>query len=333
MNYKKLALLAGLLLGALLAGGCDASVSRTITNVSYDPTREFYEAYNARFIADWKRDTGEDIDVIQSHGGSGSQALAVSQGLDADVVTLALEADVQAVADAGLMDADWISEYAADSAPYTSAVVFLVRAGNPKNIRDWDDLIREDVGVVTPNPKTSGGARWNFLAAWAYADRCYAGDEDAVFVYIRALYQNVVVLNSGARGASTSFVENRQGDVLIAWENEAFLTSREYPGEYEIISPSISILCQPSVAMVDRVTAMHGTADIADAYLRGLYSADAQRLAASFFYRPSDPAILSEYAQRFDLSMECVTVADFGGWSAAQAKFFADNGVFDRIYE
>ena len=327
------AALAAAGLSAALLAGCAKLGGPELINVSYDPTREFYEAYNVLFIDHWEAETGRHLEVIQSHGGSGSQALAVSQGLPADVVTLALEADVQAIADEGLIDPGWIDEFPNDSAPYTSTIVFLVHAGNPTNIRDWDDLARADVGVITPNPKTSGGARWNFLAAWAWAEDAYDGNEIRVRNFIERLYQNVLVLDSGARGSTTSFVENGQGDVLITWENEGYLAMEEYPGEYEMITPSVSILCQPTVAVVDEVTRVNGTRRLAEEYLNYLYSDEAQHLAAQYYYRPSNPDILAQYGDRFDLSVELVTIDDFGGWAAAQEKFFADGGEFDMIYE
>lgn len=320
-------------MSAALLTGCAKLGGPELINVSYDPTREFYEAYNDMFITHWEEETGRHLEVIQSHGGSGSQALAVSQGLPADVVTLALEADIQAIADEGLIDEGWIDEFPNDSAPYTSTIVFLVHAGNPKEIQDWDDLVRDDVGVITPNPKTSGGARWNFLAAWAWAEREYDGDESQVRDYIEGLYQNVLVLDSGARGATTSFVENGQGDVLITWENEGYLAMEEYPGEYEIITPSVSILCQPTVAVVDEVTRVNGTTELATEYLNYLYSDEAQHLAAEYYYRPSNQEILAQYGDRFDLDVELATIDEFGGWAAAQEKFFSDGGVFDMIYE
>ena len=320
-------------MSAALLTGCAKLGGPELINVSYDPTREFYEAYNDMFITHWEEETGRHLEVIQSHGGSGSQALAVSQGLPADVVTLALEADIQAIADEGLIDEGWIDEFPNDSAPYTSTIVFLVHAGNPKEIQDWDDLVRDDVGVITPNPKTSGGARWNFLAAWAWAEREYDGDELQVRDYIEGLYQNVLVLDSGARGATTSFVENGQGDVLITWENEGYLAMEEYPGEYEIITPSVSILCQPTVAVVDEVTRVNGTTELATEYLNYLYSDEAQHLAAEYYYRPSNQEILAQYGDRFDLDVELATIDEFGGWAAAQEKFFSDGGVFDMIYE
>lgn len=324
--------LAALALSAALLSGCARLGGPELINVSYDPTREFYEAYNAMFTDYWHEKTGKSLEVIQSHGGSGAQALAVSQGLPADVVTLALEADVQAIADEGLIDDGWIDEFPNDSSPYTSVIVFLVRKGNPKQIHDWDDLIRSDVGVITPNPKTSGGARWNFLAACAYARQAYGGNETRTERFIRKLYQNVLVLDSGARSASTTFVENKQGDVLITWENEAYLAMEEYPDEYELITPSVSILCQPTVAVVDEVTRVNGTIRLATEYLNYLYSDEAQRLAAEYYYRPSNEEILREYTDRFDLSVQLCTIDDFGGWRAAQQTYFSDGAVFDSIY-
>lgn len=326
---------AAVLLASVFLTGCGSSDSDTVTltNVSYDPTRELYTAYNEIFAEHWKELTGQDVDIIQSHGGSGKQALEVANGLDADVVTLALEYDVNAIENAGLIDEGWINEFDRDSAPYTSTIVFLVRKGNPKNIRDWNDLVNDGVGVITPNPKTSGGARWNYLAAWAYADKLYGGDEAQTKDFIKKLYRNVLVLDSGARGATTSFVENGQGDVLIAWENEAYLSIKDNPDEYEIVTPSISILAQPSVAVVDKVVDKRGTREAAEEYLNYLYSDEAQRIAGDNYYRPSDPDILAEYADKFDLDVELVTINDFGGWDAAQAKHFADGGVFDEIYE
>ncbi|MDD6395204.1 MAG: sulfate ABC transporter substrate-binding protein [Firmicutes bacterium] len=313
--------------------GSDKSKKVTITNVSYDPTRELYEAYNKIFAEHWKEKTGQEVEITQSHGGSGKQALEVANGLEADVVTLALEGDVNAVRDAGLIEDGWVDEFPLDSSPYTSTIVFLVRKGNPKNIQDWGDLVKEGVGVITPNPKTSGGARWNYLAAWAYADQLYNGDEAQVKDFIKKLYKNVLVLDSGARGATTTFVENKQGDVLLAWENEAYLSKQDYPDDYEIITPSISILAQPSVAIVDEVVDERGTREVATEYLNYLYSDEAQRIAGDNFYRPSNADILKEYADVFDLNINLVTINDFGGWAKAQSTHFADGGVFDQIYE
>ena len=314
------------------ASGASGSGAVSITNVSYDPTRELYEQYNKLFAKHWKEKTGQDFSATQSHGGSGKQALAVAQGLEADVVTLALEADVNEIVKAGLIDKDWVSEFPKDSSPYTSTIVFLVRKGNPKGIKDWGDVVKSGVGVITPNPKTSGGARWNYLAAWAWANKQYDGDEDKIKGYIKKLYANVLVLDSGARGATTSFVENGQGDVLLAWENEAYLSKKEHPDDYEIVTPSISILCQPSVAVVDEVVKRRGTEEVAKEYLNYLYSDEAQRLAGENFYRPSTESVLAEFKDTFQ-DTELATIKDFGGWTKAQETHFADGGVFDQIYE
>lgn len=338
-NIRAIALLSAAVIGLVSFAGCsndsDSSDERTVTltNVSYDPTREFYEAYNEIFAQHWNELTGQEVEITQSHGGSGKQALEVANGLEADVVTLALEYDVNAVRDAGLIEDGWVSEFPNDSSPYTSTIVFLVRKGNPKDIHDWDDLIKEDVGIITPNPKTSGGARWNYLAAWGYADRAYGGDEAKTKEFIKKLYENVLVLDSGARGATTTFVENGQGDVLLAWENEAYLSVKDYPDDYEIITPGVSILAQPSVAVVDKVVDKRGTRDAAEEYLNFLYSDEAQRIAGDNYYRPYNETILNEYADVFDLNVDLITIVDFGGWDEAQSKHFADGGVFDEIYE
>jgi sulfate transport system substrate-binding protein len=325
----------------------DYSQPVEITNVSYDPTRELYAAYNELFAAYWLDKTGQEVTITQSHGGSGKQALEVANGLQADVVTLALEGDVDAVKDAGLIEEGYTSEFDLDSSPYTSTIVFLVRKGNPKGIYDWDDLLRDDVGIITPNPKTSGGARWNYLAAWYYFEK--AGQtEDEIKESIKKLYENVVVLDSGARGATTSFVENGQGDVLLAWENEAFLSLEEYPDDYDIVIPSVSILCQPTVAVVDEVVDERGTREVATEYLSYLYSDDAQRLEAENFYRPSNEDIIKEYEYDTDdktitaipedgkwiiTNVELTDINHFGGWTEALNTHFVDGGVFDSIYE
>jgi sulfate/thiosulfate-binding protein len=313
---------------------CGSSTAEvTLTNVSYDPTRELYEAYNKLFAAYWLDKKGQTVTVTQSHGGSGSQALAGVNGLEADVVTLALEADVQSIAKAGLINDGWINEFGNDSSPYTSTIVFVVRAGNPKGIKDWNDLTADGVGVITPNPKTSGGARWNFLAAWAYAENLYNNDDASIKDFMKKLYGNVLVLDSGARGSTNTFSENGQGDVLIAWENEAFLLLKEYPDKYEMVTPSVSILCQPSVAIVDKVADARGTQEVAKAYLDYLYSDDAQRLIAENYYRPSNKDILNEYKDVFNLNINMVDISHFGGWTSAQSLYFSDGGIFDQIYD
>ena len=322
-------------LGAVLALTPVQAFGKTvsITNVSYDPTREMFEQYNKIFEEHWKEKTGEDVEITQSHGGSGKQALEVANGLDADVVTLALEYDIASIENAGLIKEGWIDNFDNDSSPYTSTIAFLVKKGNPKKIQDWDDLTRDGVGVVTPNPKTSGGARWNYMAAWAYADKKYNGDEIQMKDFIRKLYQNVVVLDSGARGATTSFVENEQGDVLVTWENEAYLSMRDYPDEYEIVTPSVSILAQPTVAVVDEVVDYRDTREVATEYLNYLYSHEAQEIEAENYFRPTNEEILKKHSDVFDLSVNLVTISEYGGWEEVQKKHFADGGIFDEIYE
>jgi len=304
----------------------------TITNVSYDPTREFYAAYDELFQKHWQKEKGQTVKVTASHGGSGSQARSVIEGNEADVVTLALAHDITAIQDAGLIEDGWMDEFDKDSSPYTSTIVFLVRKGNDKDIHDWNDLIRAGVDVITPNPKTSGGACWNFLAAWAYAREQFDNDEEQIKKFMKKLYQNVLVLDSGARGATSTFVEKGQGDVLIAWENEAYLSMEEYPDDYEIVTPSISILAQPSVAVVDSVAKKRGTEEVAREYLNYLYSDDAQRLAGENYYRPSNEKILKEFSDQFNLDMNLVTIDDFGGWDQAFKDYFDDGAVFDQIY-
>ena len=304
----------------------------TITNVSYDPTRELYQAYNEAFKAHYKEETGEDIETVQSHGGSGSQARSVVEGAEADVVTLALAHDITLIEQAGLIESGWIDEFPENSSPYTSTIVFLVRAGNEKGIKDWDDLIKDGVDIINPDPKSSGGACWNFLAAWEYASRKFNDDEDQVKDFMTKLYDNVTVMDSGARGATTTFVENGQGDVLIAWENEAIATVEEYPDDYEIVSPSVSILAQPSVAIVDENAEKDGTTELAKEYLDYLYSDEAQQIIGENGYRPSNEEILNSFSDKFDLNMELCTIDDFGGWDAAYDTFFNDGAIFDEIY-
>ncbi len=324
--------LTAVMMTGLLAGSVQAEESVELLNVSYDPTRELYEAYNELFEAYYLDTYGTEISVTQSHGGSGSQARSVIEGNEADVVTLALAHDITLIEEAGMIDPDWIEEFPNDSAPYTSTIVFLVRSGNEKNIQDWDDLIGEGVDIITPDPKSSGGACWNFLAAWYYAEQQFDDDQDEIMDFMSALYDNVLVMDSGARGATTTFVENGQGDVLIAWENEAMQTLAEYPDEYELITPSVSILAQPSVAVVDENTEKHGTAEEAKAYLDFLYTEDAQRLIGTYYYRPSNEEILQEFSDTFDLTINLCSIDDFGGWDEAYATFFADDGIFDEVY-
>ena len=331
MRKRKKSVLLFLVLVLILSGCGTKSDVITITNVSYDPTREFYESYNTMFEEYYKKTYNKKVQVIQSHGGSGSQARSVVEGCNADVVTLALEHDISLIEKTGLVDAGWIKEFPKSSAPYTSTIVLLVRKGNPKQIHDWDDLTREGVDVITPDPKSSGGACWNFLAALGYAKTKWS-DENKQKEFMRQLYHNVSVMDSGARGATTTFVENGKGDVLIAWENEAFLSVADDPDEFEIVNPSISVLAQPSVAVVDEVAENRGTEEVSREYLNYLYSDDAQRIAAQNYYRPVNKQILNEYKDVFDLSMELKTIDDFGGWQEVQQKHFADGGVFDRIY-
>ncbi len=323
------ALLAGALTGAA-AGRADSE----LLNVSYDPTREFYKAFNAAFAAHWKAETGEDVTIDQSHGGSGKQARAVIDGLEADVVTLALAYDIDAIAaHSDLIAKDWQKRLPHNSSPYTSTIVFLVRKGNPKGIKDWGDLVKGDVQVITPNPKTSGGARWNYLAAWAYALKQPGGDEAKAQQFVADLYARVPVLDTGARGSTTTFVQRGIGDVLLAWENEAFLAIEELgKDQVEIVVPSTSILAEPPVAIVDKNVDAKGTRKVAEAYLAYLYSPEGQEIAAQNFYRPTDPAVAAKYATVFP-KIPLVTVDEvFGGWQAAQEKHFADGGIFDQIY-
>ena len=310
-----------------------ASAQDTILNVSYDPTRELYAEFDEAFAAYWEAQGNEPVTFQQSHGGSGSQARAVIDGLEADVVTLALAGDIDQIASQGLIAEDWQTRLPDNSSPYTSTIVFLVRAGNPEGIEDWDDLVREGVEVITPNPKTSGGARWNFLAAWAYALEENGGDEAAAQAFVTELYQNVPVLDSGARGATTTFVERGIGDVLLAWENEAFLAINELgEGEFEIVVPSLSILAEPPVAVVDENVDRRGTREVAEAYLEYLYSEEGQEIAARNYYRPRLESVAASYADQFP-EINLVTIDEvFGGWSEAQPKFFDDGGVFDQVY-
>jgi sulfate transport system substrate-binding protein len=309
--------------------------SVTLLNVSYDPTRELYQDYNAAFSKYWKAKTGVEVTVKQSHGGSGKQARAVIDGLQADVVTLALAYDIDAIAEkAGVLPKNWQSRLPNNSAPYTSTIVFLVRKGNPKRIKDWNDLVRPGIAVITPNPKTSGGARWNYLAAWGYAMRQNGNDETKAQDFVTRLYKNVPVLDSGARGATTTFVERGIGDVLLAWENEAFLAIDELgKDKFDLVVPSVSILAEPPVSLVDKVAGQHGTTAVAKAYLEYLYSPEGQEVAARNYYRPRLQEVATRYGNRFP-RLELFTIDEqFGGWLKAQKKHFEDGGVFDRIYQ
>ncbi|MDR2354475.1 MAG: sulfate ABC transporter substrate-binding protein [Deltaproteobacteria bacterium] len=305
-----------------------------LTNTSYDPTRELYDEYNKVFADYWKTKTGQAVEIVQSHGGSSKQARTVIEGNDADVVTLALAFDITAIEQSGLIQPGWQKEFPGNSCPYTSTIVFLVRTGNPKKILDWDDLTREGVGVITPNPKTSGGARWNYLAAWAFADKKYNHDETQVIAFIKRIFENVLVLDTGARGSTNTFVQNGQGDVLLAWENEAYLALAEAPGQFEIVAPPTSILAEPPVAIVDENVDKKGTRALATEYLNYLYSDEGQRISGRHYYRPSNPTIAQEFKDVFVLSMQLITIDDplFGGWEVAQKKHFEDGGVFDQIY-
>lgn len=324
--------LLALTLAATLVGSAQAQT--TLLNVSYDPTRELYQEFNPDFARYWKDKTGETVTIKQSHGGAGKQARAVIDGLEADVVTLALAYDIDAIAEqTGKIPADWQKRLANNSAPYTSTIVFLVRKGNPKGIKDWGDLVKPGVEVVTPNPKTSGGARWNYLAAWGYALRQPGGTEQTAQAFVTELIKHVPVLDSGARGATNTFVQRGIGDVLLAWENEAFLSINELgPDKFEIVVPSVSILAEPPVTVVDGVASKRGTATVAQAYLEYLYSPSGQKLAAKHYYRPVKP----EHADPADVArfpkLALFTIEDLGGWQAAQKKHFADGGVFDQIY-
>jgi len=300
--------------------------------VSYDPTRELYQDFNVAFAKYWKAKGGEEISFKQSHGGSGKQGRSVIDGLEADVVTLALAYDIDAIAQRGLIAENWQKRLPNNASPYTSTIVFLVRKGNPKKIKDWNDLVKAGVEVVTPNPKTSGGARWNYLAAWGYALRQPKANADSAQKFVKQLFQNVKVLDSGARGSLTTFAERGIGDVLLAWENEAYLAVKELgPEKFEIVTPSVSILAEPPVAVVDKYAKKHGTTQIANAYLQYLYSPEGQEIAGRNYYRPTDPKIAAKYASQF-APVKLFTVKDFGGWSAAQQAHFADGGVFDQIY-
>jgi sulfate/thiosulfate-binding protein len=322
------ALFAGLFSGALHAA------EFKLLNVSYDPTRELYQDYNAAFAKYWKTKTGDDVSISASHGGSGKQARAIIDGLEADVATLALAADIDALATkSDLIPANWQTRLKHNSSPYTSTIVFLVRKGNPKAIKDWGDLVKPGVAVITPNPKTSGGARWNYLAAWGYALKHNGNGQAKAQEFVAKLYANVPVLDSGARGSTTTFVERGIGDVLLAWENEAFLAVKELgPDKFDIVIPSLSILAEPPVTVVDKNVDKHGTRKVAEAYLEYLYSTEGQEIAAKNYYRPTDEKVAKKFAKQFP-KLNLITIDEvFGGWTKAQKTHFADGGVFDQIY-
>jgi sulfate/thiosulfate transport system substrate-binding protein len=323
------ALVTATLFGASLTHAAEV----TLLNVSYDPTRELYVDYNAAFAKYWKAKTGQDVKINQSHGGSGKQARSVIDGLSADVVTLALAADIDAVATQGkLLPINWASRLADNSSPYTSTIVFLVRKGNPKGIKDWNDLIRPGLQVITPNPKTSGGARWNYLAAWGWALKQPGGSDATAKEFVRKLYKNVPVLDTGSRGSTTTFVQRGLGDVLVAWENEALLAIKELGSDkLQIVVPTVSVLAEPPVAVVDKVVLRRGTREVAQAYLQYLYSKEGQEIVAKNYYRPRDAEIAAKYAARYP-KLNLVTIADFGGWAKVQPTHFSEGGVFDQIY-
>ncbi|RZG65557.1 sulfate ABC transporter substrate-binding protein [Acinetobacter bouvetii] len=318
-------------LAALISATSFSALAKDFLNVSYDPTRELYDNFNKEFSTYWKKSTGQDINFKQSHGGSGKQARSVIDGLDADVVTLALAADIDEIAERGLLPKDWQKKFPQNSTPYTSTIVFLVRKGNPKGIKDWGDLVKPGVEIITPNPKTSGGARWNYLAAWAWAKHQAGGNDAKAQDFVRQIYKQTKVLDSGARGATTTFAERGIGDVLLAWENEAFLAVREQPGKFEIITPSLSILAEPPVAVVEKNAQKNGNENIAKAYLNYLYSPAGQTVAANNFYRPRNAAVAAKYKSVFK-PLKLITIdKEFGGWTKVQSKHFDNNGVFDQI--
>jgi len=337
-RFASRSLLAGLLAGAVQFGVLGfAMADTTLLNVSYDPTRELYKEFNAAFAAKYKADTGETVTIQQSHGGSGKQARAVIDGLEADVVTLALESDIDAIAkNTNKIPADWRKRLPNNSSPYTSTIVFLVRKGNPKGIHDWGDLVKGDTQIVTPNPKTSGGARWNYLAAWAWAYKQFGGDEEKIKAYVADIYKRAPVLDTGARGSLTTFAQRQIGDVLLAWENEAALAGEEFGADsFDIVVPPSSILAEPPVTIVDGNVDAKGTRKAAEAYLQYLYSDEGQQIAAKHFYRPSNPDVVpAEILQKLP-KLELVSIDDpiFGGWAKAQPYHFADGGIFDQIYK
>lgn len=331
MKNNLLNTLAAALLVIAAAGEAKAA-DINLLNVSYDPTRELYKEYNEAFGKYWKAKTGDTVDVKQSHGGGGKQARAVLDGLEADVVTLAISADIDQLGRRNLIPENWQSQLPNNSSPYTSTIVFVVRKGNPQKIQDWSDLVKPGISVVTPNPKTSGGARWNYMAAWAYALKHNGNNEDAAKDFVGKLFKNASVLDTGARGSTTTFAEREIGDVLITWENEAYLVLKEFGAEkFEVVTPSFSILAEPPVTVVEDVARKHGTTEVATEYLKYLYSKEGQEIIAKNYYRPSDKEVAGKYAKQFP-TLELVTIAQLGGWPQTQAKHFADDGVFDKIY-
>ncbi len=333
LNRRSLVLAAALVAAAPFTGSAPAFAQDALVNVSYDPTRELYREYSEYFAKYWQDTTGRTVEISNSHGGSGAQVRSVNEGVPADVVTFPLEGDILGIQATGLIEPGWQSEFPAESSPYTSTIVFLVREGNPKDIKDWDDLAKEGVSVITPNPKTSGGARWNYLAAWAYELERSGGDQEAAKDFVSKIYQNVAVLDTGARGSTNTFVQNKVGDVLIAWENEALLSLKELGSEFEIVVPSVSILAEVKLAIVDKNVDSKGTRELAKAFLDQLYTPEAQKIIARHFYRPlypehADPADLANFPE-----VKLVTVGEvFGGWAKAQPEHFDDGGVFDEIY-
>lgn len=333
MKIKQIALISAFLFSAI-SGVATANAAEKVEllNVSYDPTRELYEEYNTYFAKYWKVKTGQEVSIKQSHGGSGKQARSVIDGLEADVVTLALGYDIDEIAArTKLLKADWQKTFANNSSPYTSTIVFLVKKGNPKKIKDWNDLARKGVEVITPNPKTSGGARWNYIAAWAYADKAYNGDETKIKAFVKKIFDNVTIFDTGARGSTITFVQRGIGDVLIAWENEAFLVTKEFgKDKFEIVVPSLSILAEPPVAVVDGNAKKHKTSTLAKAYLAQLYTPEAQEIIARNFYRPADEKVAKKFEKNFT-KLELVNIKKFGDWQSVQKKHFADGGIFDQI--
>jgi sulfate transport system substrate-binding protein len=333
-NNMSLSFFRHILPGAVsLLAGSALAAELTLLNVSYDPTRELYKEFNASFQKHWEQKSGDKLNLKVSHGGSGKQGRAVIDGLEADVLTLALAYDIDEVAATGLLSKDWQKKLPLNASPYTSTIVLLVRKGNPKNIRDWGDLVRPGIEIVTPNPKTSGGARWNYLAAWGYARQLPGGSDATAREFVKKLFANVKVLDNGARGSTITFVERGIGDVLIAWENEAYLSVKELgPNKFDIVTPSVSILAEPPVAVVDKVVDKHGTRALANEYLNYLYSPIGQEIAARNFYRPSDQKVLAKYAHQFAKVKLFTIDKDFGGWASAQKTHFSDGGIFDQIY-